>query len=289
MKKERIILFVCVLAVVLLAPMVLPRLIGGFTLPWWANLSYAAVVMVNAGIYLLNRLVLIDRFFIRGRFAAFVGWNLAACAGGAVELLFLVGWLEDFGLADGIRVSDYVDYTTRIAQWTLTVFIELIMVLIALAVALSDEWRRAAFKYREAVRDKAALEGDVDSLKAKVAALEKGKEAPDSIAVKVDLMMTRIPLEEILYVRSDGDYIVIHRSDGTAPMTLMTLKALEKQLPEERFCRVHRSWLVNMDKVRGLKDGKILVGDAAVPLSDSCKPAFFELLSCRSILLRPEQ
>ena len=289
MKKERIILFVCVLAVVLLAPMVLPRLIGGFTLPWWADVCYTVVVLVNGGIYLLNRLVLIDRCFIRGRFTAFAGWNLVALAVGGALQVVLVGWLEGFGAADGIRVADYIGLPARVAQWTLGGILELVVVLIALAVALSDEWRRAAFKYREAVRDKAALEGDVDSLKAKVAALERGKEAPDSIAVKVDLMMTRIPLEEILYVRSDGDYIVIHRSDGTAAMTLMTLKALEKQLPEERFCRVHRSWLVNMDKVRGLKDGKILVGDAAVPLSDSCKPAFFELLSCRSILLRPEQ
>ena len=36
-------------------------------------------------------------------------------------------------------------------------------------------------------------------------------------------------------------------------MTLMTLKALEKQLPYDRFCRTHRSWIVNVDKVRGIR------------------------------------
>ena len=103
--------------------------------------------------------------------------------------------------------------------------------------------------------------------------------AADSISVKVDLMMTKVPLDDILYVKADGDYIVIHKADGKTLMTLMTLKALEKQLPFDRFCRTHRSWIVNVDKARGIRDGKILVGDAVIPLSDSCKAAFFELLS----------
>lgn len=112
--------------------------------------------------------------------------------------------------------------------------------------------------------------------------------AADSISVKVDLMMTKVPLDDILYVKADGDYIVIHKADGKTLMTLMTLKSLEKQLPFDRFCRTHRSWIVNVDKARGIRDGKILVGDAVIPLSDSCKAAFFELLSHKSIFLKAE-
>ena len=69
-------------------------------------------------------------------------------------------------------------------------------------------------------------------------------------------------------------------------ITKKTLKALEKQLPFDRFCRIHRSYMVAIDKIQGLKGGKILVGDEQLPLSDSCKPAFFELLSHKSIELR---
>ena len=49
-------------------------------------------------------------------------------------------------------------------------------------------------------------------------------------------MMTKVPLDDILYVKADGDYIVIHKADGKTLMTLMTLKSLEKQLPFDRFC-----------------------------------------------------
>ena len=100
--------------------------------------------------------------------------------------------------------------------------------------------------------------------------------------------MTKVPLDDILYVKADGDYIVIHKADGKTLMTLMTLKALEKQLPYDRFCRTHRSWIVNADKVRGIRDGKILIADTVIPLSDSCKAAFFELLSHKSIVLKAE-
>jgi DNA-binding LytR/AlgR family response regulator len=101
-------------------------------------------------------------------------------------------------------------------------------------------------------------------------------------------MMTKVPLDDILYVKADGDYIVIHKADGKTLMTLMTLKSLEKQLPYDRFCRTHRSWIVNVDKVHGIRDGKLLVDGNVIPLSDTCKAAFFELLSHKSIFLKAE-
>ena len=102
---------------------------------------------------------------------------------------------------------------------------------------------------------------------------------------KRNLLKRNLRLDDILYVKSDGDYIVFHLSDGQAPMVLMTLKALEKNLPFGRFCRIHRSYLVNVEKVEGLKGGKVLLAGEALPLSDSCKAAFFEILSHRSLIL----
>ena len=193
-------------------------------------------------------------------------------------------------IGEGITVSSILDMGTVVSQRVFVPVLGFLMVLIALAVALSDEWRLAAFKYREAQQRNERLGRDIDSLKGQVDALRRREAAPaaDSISVKVDLMMTKVPLDDILYVKADGDYFVIHKADGKTLMTLMTLKSLEKQLPFDRFCRTHRSWIVNVDKARGIRDGKILVGDAVIPLSDSCKAAFFELLSHKSIFLKAE-
>ena len=293
MTRKRTILFLGILLALLLVPTVLPYLIGHLLLPFWAYLLYAFILLVNAGIYLVNRLWLIDRFFIQGRVGAFSAWNLLLLlVAFALEILVL-DLSGRATVGEGVTVSSVLDIGTVISQRVFVPvlgFLVVLMVLIALAVALSDEWRLAAFKYREAQQRNERLGRDIDSLKGQVDALRRREAAPaaDSIAVKVDLVMTKVLLDDILYVKADGDYIVIHKADGKTLMTLMTLKTLEKQLPYDRFCRTHRSWIVNADKVRGIRDGKILVADAVIPLSDSCKAAFFELLSHKSIVLRAE-
>ena len=154
---------------------------------------------------------------------------------------------------------------------------------------MSDEWRVAAFRYNEAEKKNRTLARDVADLRGQVDALKRpAPEQQDSISVKIDLMKRRLPLDDILYVQSDGDYIVIHLSDGSAPMVLMTLKSLERQLPFDRFCRIHRSYRVNVDKVGGLKGGKVSVAGNQLPLSDSCKARFLEILSHKSLVFRAE-
>ena len=290
MTRKRTILFLGILLALLLVPTVLPYLIGHLLLPFWAYLLYAFFLLVNAGIYLVNRLWLIDRFFIQGRVGAFSAWNLLLLLAGVVLEILVLDLSGGATVGEGVTVSSVLGIGTVISQRVFVPVLGFLMVLIALAVALSDEWRLAAFKYREAQQRNERLGRDIDSLKGQVDALRRREAAPaaDSIAVKVDLVMTKVPLDDIVYVKADGDYIVIHKADGKTLMTLMTLKTLEKQLPYDRFCRTHRSWIVNVDKVRGIRDGKILVADAVIPLSDSCKAAFFELLSHKSIVLRAE-
>ena len=290
MTRKRTILFLGILLALLLVPTVLPYLIGHLLLPFWAYLLYAFILLVNAGIYLANRLWLIDRFFIQGRVGAFSAWNLALLLAGVVLEILVLDLSGGATVGEGVTVSSVLGIGTVISQRVFVPVLGFLMVLIALAVALSDEWRLAAFKYREAQQRNERLGRDIDSLKGQVDALRRREAAPaaDSIAVKVDLVMTKVLLDDILYVKADGDYIVIHKADGKTLMTLMTLKTLEKQLPYDRFCRTHRSWIVHADKVRGIRDGKILVADAVIPLSDSCKAAFFELLSHKSIVLRAE-
>ena len=289
MTRKRTILFLGILLALLLVPTVLPYLIGHLLLPFWAYLLYAFILLVNAGIYLANRLWLIDRFFIQGRIGAFSVWNLALLLAGVVLEILVLDLSGKATISEGLTVSSVLDTGAVVSQRVFVPVLGFLMVLIALAVALSDEWRLAAFKYREAQQRNERLGQDIDSLKGQVDALRRRDAAPaDSIAVKVDLVMTKVPLDDILYIKADGDYIVIHKADGKTLMTLMAMKTMEKQLPFDRFCRTHRSWIVNVGKVRGIRDGKIMVADAVIPLSDSCKAVFFELLSHKSILLKAE-
>ena len=285
MSRKRLIIFLGVLLALLILPTTLPYILGHLVLPWWAFVFYAIIILVNAGIYLVQRCVLIDRYFVQGRIGTYVSLSLVVLIIG-LGLQFLAhSVFGRFDIGDGTTVNDYLGFNATIAQLTLMSVLQLVTTFIALAVGMSDEWRMAAFRYHEAEKSNRSLERDVERLQGQVDAMKRPVQQKDSITVKIDLMKRQLLLDEILYVKSDGDYIVIHLSDGQAPMVLMTLKALEKQLPYDQFCRIHRSYLVNVGKVDGMKGGKVLVAGEALPLSDSCKAAFFELLSHKSITL----
>lgn len=286
MTRKRFVLFLGILLVLLVVPTSLPYILGGLVMPWWSFALYAFIVLVYAGLYLAHRDWLIDKYLIQGRKWAFLGWSILLILFTIIVLSAAVEFSGLIPMEGGVSVSEFLGIGVMISQRVLIAILSIFTVLLALAVALSDEWRRAAFKYNEAEKNRRALAQDVDALKEQVDAIRRSETTPDSITVKVDLVKTPVRLDDILYVRSDGDYIIIYKTNGEKLMVLMTLKTLEKQLPFDRFCRIHRSYLVAIDKVRGLKGGKVLVGDEQLPLSDSCKPGFFELLSHKSIDLR---
>ena len=286
MTRKRFVLFLGILLALLVVPTFLPYILGGLVMPWWSFALYAFIVLVYAGLYLAHRDWLIDKYLIQGRKWAFLGWSILLILFTIIVLSAAVEFSGLIPMEGGVSVSEFLGIGVMISQRVLIALLSIFTVLLALAVALSDEWRRAAFKYNEAEKNRRALAQDVDALKEQVDAIRRSETTPDSITVKVDLVKTPVRLDDILYVRSDGDYIIIYKTNGEKLMVLMTLKTLEKHLPFDRFCRIHRSYLVAIDKVRGLKGGKVLVGDEQLPLSDSCKPGFFELLSHKSIDLR---
>ena len=286
MTRKRIIFFLGILLALLVVPTLLPYLLAGFFMPLWSLALYAFIILIYASLYLAHRCWLIDKYLVPGRKWAFLGWSILLVL---VTIIILSAAVEFSGLIPlegGISVSEFLGLSVMISQRVLITVFSVFTVLLALAVAFSDEWRKAAYKYNEAERGRLALVKDVDTLKGQMDVMRQSRTAPDSITVKVDLVKTPVRLDDILYVKGDGDYINIFKTNGEKLMVLMTLKALEKQLPFDRFCRIHRSYLVAIDKVGGLKGGKVLVGGEQLPLSDTCKPSFFELLSHKSIELK---
>ncbi|MBR3030609.1 MAG: LytTR family transcriptional regulator DNA-binding domain-containing protein [Bacteroidales bacterium] len=285
MSRKRLVIFICILLALLILPTTLPFILGHLVLPWWAFIYYAFIIIVNAGIYLAQRCLLIDRFLVKGRNGIYVLLSLILLIIG-LGLQYLAHAVTGrIHLDNGQTVSEYLGFGVNIAQLTMMSVIQIVTTFIAIAVNLSDEWRLAAFRYNEAEKSNRALKSDVEQLKEQIDSLQRPAPRMDSISVKIDLMKKQLKLDDILYANSDGDYVLIHLSDGSAPMVLMTLKSLEKQLPYDRFCRIHRSYLVNVDKIEGLKGGKVYVAGKQLPLSESCKAAFFELLSHKSIVL----
>jgi len=114
---------------------------------------------------------------------------------------------------------------------------------------------------------------------------EKTEKAEDiqSIFVKSDYKLIQIELKNILYVEGLKDYVKIYEENATRPvMSLMSMKAMEDMLPSDRFIRVHRSYIVQKEKIRIIEHNRIVFGNTYIPIGDSYKQSFQDFLNKRS-------
>ena len=95
-------------------------------------------------------------------------------------------------------------------------------------------------------------------------------QATENLFVYSEYRLIKIPLNEIEYIESLEDYIKIHLSDTKTILTLMPLKKVLEKLPVEKFKRIHRSYIIAVDKVNSVLNRKVrLTSSTELPVSDS--------------------
>lgn len=100
------------------------------------------------------------------------------------------------------------------------------------------------------------------------------------ITVKSEYRLVRVPLSEIDYIEGLKDYVKIYTTGNERPvLSLMSIKSLEETLPSGTFMRVHRSFIVNLDRVRLVERTGIIMGGRCIPISESYRKAFFDRIS----------
>ena len=113
--------------------------------------------------------------------------------------------------------------------------------------------------------------------------LQQPQEEIESIFVKSDYKLIQVELKNILYIEGLKDYIKIYEENSPKPiLSLMSMKSIEELLPASRFIRVHRSYIVQKDKIRIIDRGRIVFGKNYIPVSDSYKQIFQDFLNKRS-------
>jgi len=118
----------------------------------------------------------------------------------------------------------------------------------------------------------------------KLIKLEKG--VPDQIDsnneflfLKSDYKIKRINFNNILYIEGLKDYVKVYTQSSPKPvMSLTTMKLLESKLPESKFMRIHRSFIVNLEKIDTIERSRIIFGKTYIPVSDQYKEKFQEFL-----------
>ncbi|PBQ32461.1 DNA-binding response regulator [Sphingobacteriaceae bacterium] len=97
------------------------------------------------------------------------------------------------------------------------------------------------------------------------------------IFIKTENRVEKVFLKEILYIEGMRDYRRIHTLSKRI-MTLQNFKELEIEIPSAIICRVHKSYMVALDKIVAFEKDKLKVGEVVIPISETYKKGFFDLL-----------
>ena len=98
--------------------------------------------------------------------------------------------------------------------------------------------------------------------------------------LKVEYQLVRVPLQDILYIEGLKDYVKVHLQSAPKPiLSLISLKALEEKLPAKKFMRIHRSYIVALDKIQSVSRQSVQIGTVNITVSDQYKEPFNKFLS----------
>jgi two-component system LytT family response regulator len=115
-----------------------------------------------------------------------------------------------------------------------------------------------------------AVEKAIDYYKYKNAPADEQHE--ESIYVYSEYKMVNIILKDIEYIESMEDYIKIHLHNTKTVLTLMPLKKMQEKLPAAQFQRIHRSYIIPVNKIISIKNRKVQLTGIELPVSESYAP-----------------
>ena len=100
---------------------------------------------------------------------------------------------------------------------------------------------------------------------------------PDFIFVKTEYRLEKIMLNEIVYIEGMRDYRRIHTVNKKL-MTLQNFSEFEKLIPSRIVCRVHKSYMIALNKIVSIERNRIKIADQLIPISETYKEVFFQLI-----------
>lgn len=115
--------------------------------------------------------------------------------------------------------------------------------------------------------------------------VQNNQQAPENefIFVKADYQMQKVNLSDILFIEGMKDYLRIHLPNARI-MTLMSFSRMEKALPSDRFRRIHKSFIIPVDKIDQVERTMVIIGSHKIPIGNKYRKEFFDYLERKKIV-----
>ncbi len=188
-----------------------------------------------------------------------------------VDLLFLDIHLNDISgiqLLQTMNRKPYIIFTTAYDQYALKGY-ELDVTDYLLKPFTFERMLKAVDKVYDLLLEK------TKKIKAEPEFSESA--ARDVIFVKADYKMKKIRLNEILYIEGCGEYLRIELISGHI-LSLMNYQKIMSMLPNEKFVRIHKSYIVAIDKIDCIEKSLVTIAKKSIPIGEFYKNSFFSLL-----------
>ncbi len=110
----------------------------------------------------------------------------------------------------------------------------------------------------------------------------ENKTGDEVLFVKTDHKIVKVFLGDILYIEGLKEYIALHTAQGKI-ITLQTMKKMEALLPDRQFIRVHKSFIVAIDKIDSIERNRVFIKKAVIPIGETYKEVFIKMLDQKSL------
>jgi DNA-binding LytR/AlgR family response regulator len=196
-----------------------------------------------------------------------------------VHLMFLDIQMDDFSgiqLLESIQNKPKVILTTAYASYALKGY-ELDVLDYLLKPISFERFVKAIDKVFDSLKEK----NEPQRLNTQQPQIEETK--IDFMFIKTDSRMQKLIFDDILYIEGMKDYLYIKtRTDKI--IILQSFKNMEKLLPTVNFLRVHKSYIVAIDKIESIERNRIKISDKNIPIGDTYKKYFFDCLQKRNLM-----
>lgn len=102
--------------------------------------------------------------------------------------------------------------------------------------------------------------------------------------VNSEYNLVKINVRDIIYIEGLKDYIKIFIMNATRPIiTRLSMKSIEEKLPADRYVRVHKSFIISIDRIISIRKGKISINNVHVPISEHYKENLYKFIDPKSL------
>ncbi|RYU80482.1 LytR/AlgR family response regulator transcription factor [Hymenobacter persicinus] len=108
--------------------------------------------------------------------------------------------------------------------------------------------------------------------------------AAGAMFVRNEHRLQRVAFDDILFIEGMKEYLMLYTADGGKILTLQSFRRVEQVLPPQRFARIHKSFLVALDRIEHVERSKVQVAGRLLPVGDAYRDAFMSLIRAYNLL-----